>query len=51
MAIKRMKSWWMNIEGDVIYSNLPNYNPNRNKRLRQTKYEKTPVKNGSSHNQ
>jgi hypothetical protein len=25
------------MEGDVIYSNLPNYNPNRDKRLRQTK--------------
>ena len=51
MAIKRTKYRWTNFEGDVIYSNLPNYNPNRDKHLRQTKYEKTLVKNGSSHNQ
>ena len=47
----KWKYRWTNMEGDVIYSNLPNYDPNRDKRLSQTKYEKTPVKNGPSHNQ
>jgi len=51
MAIKQMKLQWTNMEGDVIYSNLPNYDPNRDKHLRQPKYEKTPVNNGASHNQ
>jgi len=42
---------WASMRGDVIYSNLSNYDPNRDKRLSQTKYKKTPVKNDLSHNQ
>jgi hypothetical protein len=51
MAIKRMKFQWTHRKGDVIYANLANDDPNRDKRLRQMKYEKTTVRNDPSHNQ